>query len=117
MGNPEVAWFKSRSRYFSNNKAYKFKIVYNLIIGRIVGINPLVQKNEFDQKQISPGRIVGINIPLVQKNEFDQKQISPGRIMVLHQIANLDPSGCAGSIPAQGVLYEKRGVNQKFRKS
>ena len=97
MGNPEVAWFKSRSRYFSNNKAYKFKIVYNLIIGRIVGIN----------------------IPLVQKNEFDQKQISPGRIMVLHQIANLDPSGCAGSIPAQGVYMKKEELiknleNHKF---
>ncbi len=36
--------------------------------------------------------------------------------MVLHEIANLDPSGCAGSIPAQGVFNEKRGVNHKFRK-
>ncbi len=29
--------------------------------------------------------------------------LSPYRIVVLHQIANLDPSGCAGSIPAVGV--------------
>jgi hypothetical protein len=27
--------------------------------------------------------------------------------MVLHEIANLGPSGLAGSIPAVGVLFEK----------
>ena len=32
--------------------------------------------------------------------------LCPDRIMVLHQIANLDPSGCAGSIPAQGVVFK-----------
>ena len=31
--------------------------------------------------------------------------------MVLHQIANLDPPGCAGSIPAQGALY-KMGIRK-----
>ena len=37
--------------------------------------------------------------------------------MVLHEIANLGPSGLPGSIPGVGVLNEKRGVNSKFKKS
>ena len=65
MGNPEVAWFKSRSRYF------------------------FLRTN-----------LISLNLSII---------LCPDRIMVLHEIANLDPSGCAGSIPAQGVqIWKKR---------
>ena len=61
---------------------------------------------------IGPYRIVGINSNSLKTNEYDTP--SRYRIVVLHEIANLGPSGLPGSIPGAGVCFLGLFDDNKF---
>ena len=94
-------------KYIVVYKKYLFLALFFVLIITAANLSvPYLFKTIIDRYVFKQGRIIyllKVSTQKAYKLKIIYLSICLDRIMVLHQIANLDPSGCAGSIPARGV--------------